>query len=1545
MPDRPASTGRKERRRKRPERSLRARILRVVGGVLICLMLLMGAAALLTRTALCKVWLLPTIGSAMGVTVEAGHARVLADGTVVLEDAAFILPGIDGEAARFLEVDRLEVDPDLSRPGIPISRMRLDGALLRISQDATADRVNLQFLEIPGSGGGSGRRATAPPRIDLRSGVVQFGEHDAGGFRVLKQMSVRGEIVPSRDPGAVQDAWSIALYQVDPSDPDHAIEDGISVGGTIDQDGVRLTMERASLADWPAAAVPSRHRGVFEMLALEGEIERTFLEFQWEGTVAAGMEVRNVALTLPFERREPRDGGGEAGGESGAGPGAGPGAASDGEGGMVRLTRSGGTILFTGGGVEATLEGWVEDLPYHVELEYQGLSGDSPFTCELTTDEFRLSERPRLLPFMPHEVAERLADFQNPTGIVSAQVLVERGGATPEGEAATTFSGRIRVRDGRAAFKIFPYPFEQMEADVFFDETQVRIDSITGESASGARLVASGLVTPLGEEAEVTIRVVVTGARLDDAMLASMDADQAALLRSIFSRERLGSLTEAGLVLTPGGRDDRMAERDAANRRLAELSAVSGPAAREEAREVRRRLSEAERALRRPEFAFGGEANVNVLVHRERGLVSRWSTRVEIGLPRAGLLPEAFPLPIVARGVRVLIENDELRLTQGTFAPVSGGTAEIEARVTMPSRRSDGSRGQGSIVPHLAIQASDVPLDELLAYAIGHVGGVGAGGTDVPAWTTGLQAAARGGVVSAGVVVGAREDGSLGYDVSAEFDRAVFVAPVSLGGGPRLSLLARHGRVQASESRLDIGFDASLQAHGQTGGGSSEAGTEASNGGQGESAARAVGQARIDASLALRATEEVEANAYTISIAGRDVVSEMPIETLVGVLAPEVETTLRGLRERYEPRGVVGGSVRVAGVLGDEPRSVEVDMASLAGASIALEPGRVGLENAEGVLRVSLPRQDAPGWLAAEAFAADSSLDGVAAGRWSLDGRVELLAGDAGAMRAGALDVRVGVRDADLGSGLVRSAMQTFAPEAAGALLPRNPVGGFDLDLAATRAGVDDDAAYEGVFRPRSFALDLRGQRIAFDSVSGAVFFDAAGGQAEGVRAAGPDFAIAGDASWAWTGQGQTLVEATFSADAAGLSPRVLALLPAELVAGFEEIGLAVAGPVSVLEATISANMPAEGDASVRASGAVHASGVSASVGVPIEEGVGTVWFEADAQAGRPASYTLNIAGDSVRASGVALTRARARVASGASAGEVVIPLLEAEAYGGRLAGSGRMVRGGAGRSELRYDVALQASGVRFASLLEELERNRRLEREAEGAAPAGDPGVPAVVADGAGGGAESVPPDASRGLLAAEVSLAGVVGRDATRRGRGSIQVGDGPVVSLPLLMPIIEMTNLRLPASTPLDVAFGEFYVLGDTVTFEELSAFTRTVEIWGYGELDWASQRLDMRFNTRSTAPIPVVSELIEGVRNELFSTRVRGTLDEPDVQGVQFQGARRVIDTLLGDGPDEQERRLAEIGERARLNRSRALRAGERLRWLVASQMEGEAGPRE
>lgn len=1486
-PDPPTtSDGRKRPGRGGSRRGRAPRLTRILTGVALALAIMLGLTTLATRTPLCKLWLLPMIGGAMGVKVEARSAIVLSSGTVVLEDAVFILPDLEGPASRFLEVARLEVDPDLSGSGLPITRMRLDGAVFRVSQATDSQRVNLQHWELPGgSVAGSGTRSArrAPPRVDLRSAVIELGEHgpEAGpdGYTVLKRITVRGAVVPASERDG---SWAIDLHEADPLHPTRALPEGIAVAGRIDDAGVHLAMTRASLADWPASAVPSRHRGIFEMLAIEGEITRTFLELPWEGEVAAGIVLRDVSMTLPFERRD------EAGGE--------------GQEGGVRLTRSGGTIAFIGSGLRATLDGWVEDLPYTVTLDYRGLSASSPFTCELATDRFMLGDSPRLLPFMPREVLERLEDFRNPTGLVDAHVLIERAEPADGVEAPTRFSGQMRVREGRAAFRAFPYPFERMEADVSFDDDAVRLDRITGVSASGARLVATGIVSPLGETAEVNVRVTVTGAPIDGRMFEAMGPDLGPVVEGIFSQGRQRELEDAGLVLSPGGRDALLEHRDALNRRLAALSTVSGTEAREEARRVRAEVARADRALRAPTFAPGGTADVVVEVHRALGIESNWTTRVDVHLARAGVLAEHFPVPVEASGVRFRVVNNDLTLESGAFSPISGGTVDVDLQARIAR---DGSE---PFDPRVRLGVRGVPADRLLLHALAHAGPLARGAADRegdPArggWLDGLRDAAVQGQVSADVSILRRESGSVGFDADVTASR-LRITVGATESQPEMVVHIDRGTARVDEHAAMVRLDASLAV--------------APPGEPDGAPPISAGLFAVWAELPLRSHDGAPAT-YRVGVGAQDVLTESPIERIVGLVSPEGARALGDLRARYDPRGRAAGLVEVTGTSGGaSPAAARVttEVHGLSSFDLAMGVGRVGLSDVSGVLRVTAPGEHGEGLLEARPFAGRMTLNGRHEGHILLEGSATLLPGeDEGSLRTGALDMRMSLADARLESALIRAALEAFAPERGSEILPLDPAGEFALDLDVRRGEGAQEPSFEGTFRPHALALTLEGHRLSFDRVDGVVQFDGRGGQAEVASATGPLLSASGEVVWTRSPDGLLLLDARGSASAPSLSEPLRALLPRGLIDGLDQIEFRSDGAVGVSELAVSVVLPTEGEPTVRASGTARVEDASASVGVPLEHARGSVWFEAASRPGASPAYTLNIAADSARAGGLLLSGARARVRSGEQAGEVLVPHFEAGTYGGRLAGSGRIIRGAG--NELRYDVAVQASGVRFASLLGDREGG-------------GDPAAPPEAAD------------ASRGLLAAEVTLGGVVGRDQTRRGRGSIQIGGGPVVSLPLLMPVIEVSNLQLPANTPLDVAFVEFFVLGDTVTFEELSAFTRSVEIWGYGTMDWPTRRLSMRFSTRSTSPIPVVSELLEGVRNELVSTRVRGTLESPSVDTVQFSGTRMVLDTLLGDGPSEQARRLAQIGERARLNRTRALRAGERLRWLVASQMEAEA----
>jgi hypothetical protein len=81
------------------------------------------------------------------------------------------------------------------------------------------------------------------------------------------------------------------------------------------------------------------------------------------------------------------------------------------------------------------------------------------------------------------------------------------------------------------------------------------------------------------------------------------------------------------------------------------------------------------------------------------------------------------------------------------------------------------------------------------------------------------------------------------------------------------------------------------------------------------------------------------------------------------------------------------------------------------------------------------------------------------------------------------------------------------------------------------------------------------------------------------------------------------------------------------------------------------------------------------------------------------------------------------------------------------------------------------------------------------------------------------------------------------------------------------------------------------------------------------------LDMTFNSRGTTRLPLLSDIFEVLRNEIATTRITGTIDEPDVQSQPLVGTRRAIDMMFNPdaehmGPITQESYMAVRRERER-----------------------------
>ena len=169
--------------------------------------------------------------------------------------------------------------------------------------------------------------------------------------------------------------------------------------------------------------------------------------------------------------------------------------------------------------------------------------------------------------------------------------------------------------------------------------------------------------------------------------------------------------------------------------------------------------------------------------------------------------------------------------------------------------------------------------------------------------------------------------------------------------------------------------------------------------------------------------------------------------------------------------------------------------------------------------------------------------------------------------------------------------------------------------------------------------------------------------------------------------------------------------------------------------------------------------------------------------------------------------------------------------------------------------------------------------------------------------------PDASRGLLGASFGMTGLQGDDSSRRGRGKLTIGGGGrILDLPLLVPLVRATNLQLPVQEQLDHATAEFFILGHAMSFDELTAMSPSVSVHGFGEATWPEMDLNLRFRTRARSQIPLVSGMLDTLRNEFFSTRVRGPVRDPVVTVQTFGGTTRLFDRMLGVGEDEDERRL-------------------------------------
>jgi hypothetical protein len=390
-----------------------------------------------------------------------------------------------------------------------------------------------------------------------------------------------------------------------------------------------------------------------------------------------------------------------------------------------------GTFVVTENSISADLTGDVGTLRQRVVFDHWGFDPrSSPFTARLTTDPMRLERDLGLLNYVPDVVNKNLDLFGRPEADVEATIWLARKEAPETARVRLTDSfavpaeiayraeardpgetrlfGRLRLRNGTAAYRGFPYPFRDMTGEFSFTRRTLWIDKIAGVGPTGARMTGNGRIGPLGPTAEVVLGFVATGIPIDDDLTAAMSDQRRALVDALFSEPDLAELVDAGLLRT---------EADAARSATASppSRASAGVAAGGIGASELARLDAEQAGLEAeldaiPAFDLGGSAEATIAIHRLPGEVSHWTRNIEVRLPEVGLLSEHFPVPTIGRDVQLTItdERTEFVVTGGTTP--NGGSVDLTAEITMGP--------DAPKIPTLEIDAVGVPINEVLIRAI-----------------------------------------------------------------------------------------------------------------------------------------------------------------------------------------------------------------------------------------------------------------------------------------------------------------------------------------------------------------------------------------------------------------------------------------------------------------------------------------------------------------------------------------------------------------------------------------------------------------------------------------------------------------------------------------------------------------------------------------------------------------------------------------------------------------------------------------------------------
>jgi hypothetical protein len=155
------------------------------------------------------------------------------------------------------------------------------------------------------------------------------------------------------------------------------------------------------------------------------------------------------------------------------------------------------------------------------------------------------------------------------------------------------------------------------------------------------------------------------------------------------------------------------------------------------------------------------------------------------------------------------------------------------------------------------------------------------------------------------------------------------------------------------------------------------------------------------------------------------------------------------------------------------------------------------------------------------------------------------------------------------------------------------------------------------------------------------------------------------------------------------------------------------------------------------------------------------------------------------------------------------------------------------------------------------------------------------------------------RGRLTASLQLGGTWNDPGSRRGHGDVSVVGQKMYDIPVMLGLMQITNLALPITSPFTEISTRYSLDGERVVFEQIDLKSKDMTMSGSGELNFAQRYVSLWMTTKNPAllALPVVGPLIGGADQELLRIHIKGTIEQPKVTASTFDTVTTTVDQVF------------------------------------------------